>query len=391
MEFLQDVQDSFNGLPHDVVLPVDTQKAIIDLLSTIPLPTVQHHRNPNFHDCYRSSSWNAQEGRFEAPQGGFGMPQSVNGSFYASHNDAEFRAALTALDQAAYSRPNHVHNCESGRELTPFSPISGALPMAVPKVMITDTEVIGPVNSTDPTLAITNLVPCEAKNEDLEGSLAAALRTSARDDWDDATNKTDEGVDEVLDEKAAVNTQAVERSSDTDSEVDHEEAKISITEDLEENAVPKDVQNTQDTFEDTAAISNNTSKNTTGISEPSKDVHRNIDVSQDIDSTYGNQPVFNTLNLSEPTLSECDPSELDEDNRIPRSPPRKKLTPKKPAAIRRSSRILQLRNKLQSQSQSRSSKQAPPVASPLRKRGRQPDTEIQGPERKQKRVKATRG
>jgi hypothetical protein len=317
------------------------------------------------------------------------MPQSVDGSFYASHTDADFQAALPQVDQTAYSksRPRRVRNRELAREPVSPPPAPITTHMAVPKVMITDTDVVEHVISTKLTPATMHLVPSESKTEDLQLCPAAAFRASAGDDQDDIMKTSGENGDAVLDKIAAANTQSVAKLSDSDPKIGHEDTTISDTKNLGDGTA-SDIYSTQNfsqdttaTSEDTAYASNQIAHSTADMPDPAKNVHRSTDFSQGVDSTYGTQPALDTPDVSESKLSELDGHKL-----IPATLLRKKLVPEKSAAVRRSSRISELRNESLSRSLSPSSRSNP--ASTSRKRNRKSDAGVQEPGRKQKRLKA---
>jgi hypothetical protein len=166
--------------------------------------------------------------------------------------------------------------------------------------------------------------------------------------------------------------QAVAIKEVNDSGIVMEELNTPDTEILDGNGASKDSQNMQNisrntlkTLKDTPDTSNNTRDSSKG--------HHSFILSQSLDSTYGTQTVQRDQNPSGLELAEAD-------EQLPPISPRKKLTPKKPTPIRRSTRISKLRKALDSQPT-----QSVPTCSSL-KRGREPGTKSQG--RKQKRMKA---
>jgi hypothetical protein len=173
------------------------------------------------------------------------------------------------------------------------------------------------------------------------------------------------------DEDVAARTVAIKEVDD--SGIVMEELNTPDTEILDDKDASKDTQNMQnisrntlEAFKDTPDTSNNTQASSKG--------HYNFILPQSLDSTYGTQTVQRDQNPSGLELAEAD-------EQPPPISPRKKLTPKKSAPVRRSTRISELRKALDSQPT-----QSVPTYSSL-KRGRELVTKTQG--RKQKRMNAT--
>jgi hypothetical protein len=130
--FFADVHAAFRRSGSNRVLPADTQRLILDFLKDLDLPNRS-----------RSSSFNSTTGRFDTPLGGYGPPQSENGSFCFHNKDSLFPELLPNVDQNRYNAPDRRRHSETRRRRQ--------------QRLITSTPVPKPACSTT-----SNLEPCAA-------------------------------------------------------------------------------------------------------------------------------------------------------------------------------------------------------------------------------------
>ncbi|KAH5586103.1 hypothetical protein HBI45_236480 [Parastagonospora nodorum] len=110
------------NVPANHVLDEEDQAKFLALYNVIDLklvkaPRSEMHQNPLSPEGYFSSSYVADKNAFDVPQGGYGPPGSVNGSFCHDHNDESFEELHPGVDQSTYGLPSPFRASE---RCTPF-------------------------------------------------------------------------------------------------------------------------------------------------------------------------------------------------------------------------------------------------------------------------------
>jgi hypothetical protein len=105
------------NVPANHVLDEEDQAKFLALYNAIDFklvkaPRSEMHRNPLSPDGYFSSSYVADKNAFDIPQGGYGPPGSVNGSFCHDHNDESFKELHPDVDQSTYGLPSPLRASE---------------------------------------------------------------------------------------------------------------------------------------------------------------------------------------------------------------------------------------------------------------------------------------
>ncbi|EAT84710.2 hypothetical protein SNOG_08434 [Parastagonospora nodorum SN15] len=95
------------NVPANHVLDEEDQAKFLALYNVIDFklvkaPRSEMHQNPLSPEGYFSSSYVADKNAFDIPQGGYGPPGSVNGSFCHNHNDESFKELHPDVDQSKY-------------------------------------------------------------------------------------------------------------------------------------------------------------------------------------------------------------------------------------------------------------------------------------------------
>lgn len=117
-KFFADIVNSFQSVDNCIVLPAEAQRCLLYMLqgfgmlqdephrksaASCDLPPADIHLNPADPVGHGSSSYNTQLGKHVAPAGGFGAPLSVNGAFYHSHDDPDFKTIHPNADLSTYA------------------------------------------------------------------------------------------------------------------------------------------------------------------------------------------------------------------------------------------------------------------------------------------------
>jgi hypothetical protein len=265
----------------------------------------QLHRDPERPD-YSSSSYDAELGRHVAPLGGFGAPQDVNASFCHDHTDESFEKLHPDIDLDAYN----ASASSKRRKVRSRAKPRGARAM-VPTIVVTDTDSAAQALPEEPAQAAAQGASLGLKAGVYKTRSALAIKS------------------------LAVNATATKASI------------VKATAE-KENSMPTQ----SDASEDTSAAEFPAAASSDSIAEK-------LDINEDAgivkkasqDSAYESQPLLNAIPFSDDDISDlavdcgksdahCGSSDInDTDNDDAPAVPRNKLTPKKPLATRRSSRI----------------------------------------------------
>ncbi|KAH3918016.1 hypothetical protein HBH56_047870 [Parastagonospora nodorum] len=105
------------NVPANHVLDEEDQAKFLALYNVIDFklvkaPRSEMHQNPLSPEGYFSSSYVADKNAFDIPQGGYGPPGSVNGSFCHNHNDESFKELHPDVDQSKYGSPSPLRASE---------------------------------------------------------------------------------------------------------------------------------------------------------------------------------------------------------------------------------------------------------------------------------------
>jgi hypothetical protein len=327
------------------VLTKESKERLFACLTTleVELDSSQLHRDPERPD-YCSSSYDAELGRHVAPRGGFGAPQDVNASFCHDHTDESFETLHPDVDLDAYNAPVSSKR----RKVRSRAKPRGARAM-VPTIVITDTDSAVQALPEEPTQAAVQGAPLGLKVGIYKTRSALAVK----------------GL--------AVNTTAIKATA------------IKTTTE-KENSMPKQTGVAEDasTAEQPATATSAHTAEKLDINEDAGIVKKDSQ-----DSAYESQPLLKAISFSDDDISDlaadygstdlhCGSSDInDSDNDNAPAVPRNKLTPKKPIATRRSSRISAHTTDLQ-----------PASASSLGKHKRQVEVDTNAQEPEGKRTKA---
>jgi hypothetical protein len=297
------------------VFTEESQKQFRIFLNTLGFqvdPAVRHHV-PDAPKGYSSASYDAALGTHVAPRGGYGAPQDVNGSFCHDHTDESFEELHPNVDLDTYKGPAP----SQGRKKRSRAKSLKA-PVAIPALVVTDTDTAEQALPELPTQAATaQRGSLGLKVGTHEAPSAVAVKGAAEEESNMAT-QTVVGEDVVPVEHSTMTTSAHtlgKADTNNDYGVIIEDVPSSDTVDFldasqpaEANAVP------QDEGYETQLHLNGTQLLLDGIPFPDDDAPAN--------------------------RTDCGGSDAnDSDNDKSPVVPRTKLTPKKPIATRRSSRI----------------------------------------------------
>jgi hypothetical protein len=349
----RELAETFAKLPRNQVFTEECQNRFRAFLNTLEFqvdPAVHHHV-PGAPKGYSSSSYDAALGTHVAPRGGYGAPQDVNASFCHDHTDESFEELHPNVDIDTYKGPAP----SQGRKKRPRAKSLKA-PVPIPAIVVTDTDTAEQALPEQPTQAATAQGGSLGLKVGAHEALSAVAVKGAAEEESNLATQTVVGEDAVPAEHSTMTTSAhTLEKADTNNDygVIMGDAPSSDTVDFldasqpaEANAVP------QDEGYETQPRLNGIQLLLDGIPFPDDDTPAN------------------------PT--DCGSSDTnDSDNDKAPVVPRTKLTPKKPIATRRSSRI--------------STPAADPQPTPGSLLGkRQTDTDINLEEPKGKRTKATR-
>jgi hypothetical protein len=286
-------------------LTKESKERLFACLTTleVELDSSQLHRDPERPD-YCSSSYDAELGRHVAPRGGFGAPQDVNASFCHDHTDESFEKLHPDVDLDAYNAPVSSKR----RKVRSRAKPRGARAM-VPTIVITDTD------------TAVQALP--------EESVQAAAQ--------DASLGLKVGIYKTRSALAvkglAVNTTAVKATAVKATAIKATAEK--------ENGMPKQTGAGEDASaaEQLAAATSAHTAEKLDINEDAGIIKKDSQ-----DSAYESQALLNAILFSDDDISDLaadyGSSDInDSDNDDAPVVPRNKLTPRKPVATRRSSRI----------------------------------------------------
>jgi hypothetical protein len=346
----RELSDHYDNIPQNQVLTERFQTALINLLGKIELqldPT-KVHQNPNGPPGYYSSSYNAELGHHVTPQGGYGPPRDVHASFCHDHTDTSFESLHPNVDPGAYDPPASSRRRKNRSR-------ANSSPAIIPVIVVTDMDVAVNVKCEEPAHVS---VPDESLGLRVnlqETSSTIAVEAVLEAEEANMTARTVVGVEAVPVDFAVAAARAhtpVKVEDNDDSGIVIDEVSMSDTENLDQRYSPTD-------FHDTYMPAN----------------HANSP-----DSTYGTQPIADSNTFSNANiLSNFDDSDQDNSQKAVSKQSRSMLTPTKPIATRRSSRISALTT---------DSHYAP--VSSLGKRRHKADADTMVQEPRGKRTRATR-
>jgi hypothetical protein len=362
----------------------ETQNFLLTLINklhtvTIKFPRSKRHRNLNTPKGYSSSSWDANQAKFDSPLGGYGPPQSVNGSFYHHHSDSSFQALHPNVDLESHHLPKALRaaypKLARGRRSDipqPESPEPIELPSSPPHT---------PLLPADVPLAEGLEVGNPDKDQaEVDVALAAAL----------SQNTTETSRD-------GVHAEFLVQKSARPREDTVDDTKISTVEGFDDN-------------DDSGIVLDHSFKSDTEDfveDAPYADTIDGADASQFADSAYGTQPSQDTYeflpemddspagdtHMAGNSHTSSNPSDCSSNSKIsqPSEQPRKKLTPKSPATSGRYTRFSTGTSRLSQMELPPSSPDHAPASS-LGKHTRKTDDDIDEKveEPKSKRNKSTR-
>ncbi|KAF1920969.1 hypothetical protein BDU57DRAFT_562401 [Ampelomyces quisqualis] len=353
--FFQDIECAFRDITAGFVLPKHAQRKIIHYLKSVTLPHVELHCNPANSAIYRSSSYDAVQQRFNPPAGGYGPPQSVNGSFCHSHTDSSFVKMHPNVDLDTYNAPKRPSESSSKRERkqrseniqstklctrSPAASFNGSPAGPIPAIKVTKATADIFFQHQDNSSSTIEQSVVNVETEDDSQSTIATNSQALINDEQRSSSALSVATDNLNPNGSS--TTAVDVNSYNDeaplenSGIVLEDTSISDTEDVDHNTqlTAKDQVNsqhaTQDMLDPQQALMNAYNR-----------ISSNNPYSPG-DSAYGTQdrrqsqpspiPDYGNLSLTGDPLSSYDTA-------AKQACERKKFTPKSPAAARRSTRI----------------------------------------------------
>jgi hypothetical protein len=307
------------------VLTKESKERLFACLTTleVELDSSQLHRDPERPD-YCSSSYDAELGRHVAPRGGFGAPQDVNASFCHDHTDESFETLHPDVDLDAYNAPVSSKR----RKVRSRAKPRGARAM-VPTIVITDTDSAVQALPEEPTQAAVQGAPLGLKVGIYKTRSALAVKGLA-------VNTT--AVKATAVKATAVKATAVKATAVKATAVKATAIKATAE---KENGMPKQTGAGEDASaaEQLAAATSSHTAEKLDINDGAGIVKKDSQ-----DSAYESQALLNAILFSDDDISDLaadyGSSDInDSDNDDVPVVPRNKLTPRKPIATRRSSRI----------------------------------------------------
>jgi hypothetical protein len=317
------------------VLTKESKERLFACLTTleVELDSSQLHRDPERPD-YCSSSYDAELGRHVAPRGGFGAPQDVNASFCHDHTDESFEKLHPDVDLDAYNAPVSSKR----RKVRSRAKPRGARAM-VPTIVITDTDTAVQALPEESVQAAAQGASLGLKVGIYKTRSALAVNTTAvKATAVKATAVKATAVKATAVKATAVKATAVKATAVKATAVKATAIKATAE---KENGMPKQTGAGEDASaaEQLAAATSSHTAEKLDINDGAGIVKKDSQ-----DSAYESQALLNAILFSDDDISDLaadyGSSDInDSDNDDAPVVPRNKLTPRKPIATRRSSRI----------------------------------------------------